>query len=348
MDQENPTAGDSGASITERLEAKLNAQPAPEPKADVKEPVQAAQQDQPEIEVTEKVDPAKDGQEEESQPQLTTTDLAKYLGIDESALDVDDDGTIKVKTKIDGKEGAAKLADLLKSHQLSGHNENKAREVAEAHKAIETRRQEAETQVAARLEQVEALAKVAAEELTREYQSIDWQTLRQTDPGNYAALQMEYQQRGQKLQGVLNQTQQEKAQQQQQREAQRSQFLAQESEKIPTVIPEWKDKAVAERESKEIVDWMLKSGYAQQAVKSLNTSTALDLATFRKAALFDKLQASKPQIENKLRLAPKLVKPGQTQPTTAEQTLRSLKQTVIKSGGKGGSVAAYLMATGKA
>ena len=128
----------------------------------------------------------------------------------------------------------------------------------------------------------------------------------------------------------------------------RSQFLAQESEKIPTVIPEWKDKAVAERESKEIVDWMLKSGYTQQAVKSLNTSTALDLATFRKAALFDKLQASKPQIENKLRTAPKLVKPGQTQPTTAEQTLRSLKQTVIKSSGKGGSVAAYLMATGKA
>jgi hypothetical protein len=64
--------------------------------------------------------------------------------------------------------------------------------------------------------------------------------------------------------------------------------------------------------------------------------------------LFDKLQTSKTVIENKVRTAPKLVKPGQAEQTTQAQTAKNLRQNVIKSGGKQDSIAQYLLATGKA
>ena len=44
----------------------------------------------------------------------------RSLGIDADSVDVDEDGTIKVKTKIDGTEGTAKLQDLLRSLPASG------------------------------------------------------------------------------------------------------------------------------------------------------------------------------------------------------------------------------------
>ena len=66
----------------------------------------------------------------------------------------------------------------------------------------------------------------------------------------------------------------------------------------------------------------------------------------RKAMLYDKLQAKKPAIEQKVREAPKIVKPGGANISSQEQTLRNLKTQVRASGGKRG-IAEYLLATGK-
>jgi hypothetical protein len=63
--------------------------------------------------------------------------------------------------------------------------------------------------------------------------------------------------------------------------------------------------------------------------------------------LYDKLQESKASVENKVRTAPKLVKPGQPANDRGQQTVRNLKSQITKSGGKQG-IAEYLLATGKA
>ena len=80
MPVENPTAGDSGASIEERLERFLSAEDAPAPEQNEPqsnaEPEQAAEEPQ--------IEPESGEQEESQQPQITTTDFAKVLGIDES------------------------------------------------------------------------------------------------------------------------------------------------------------------------------------------------------------------------------------------------------------------------
>lgn len=345
MDEQNPTTGDSGASTLDRLEKYLAAEDSPAPEK--QEATQEAAADPEKQAAPDPDEPEKDAPEKESQPQLTTADLAKILGIDESALDVDDDGNISVKTKIDGKDGAAKFADLLKTHQIQGHAENRAREVAEKEKALQARTQEAEQQFQQRLQHAEQLANIAAQELMSEYQQYDWKALDQhPDQGAVAALKLKFQERQQKIRSAFDGINANKAQLEKQAEARKAERLAQEAEKLPTLIPEWKDSAVRAKETQELVEWGLKQGYSQETLKSLNESSALDIATFRRAMLFDRLQQSKAVVENKVRAAPKIVKPGQAKTDGPAENLRNLKAQVTKTGGKNGSLEALLIARG--
>jgi hypothetical protein len=336
--EENPTTGDSGASIEERLERMLSAE---SPQAATQPEAQAEGASAENTEKPEGGEPEKD-----AQPQLTTSELAKIFGVEENTFDVDADGSIHVKTKIDGKEGAAKFADLVKSYQLQGHAENRARAVAEQEKALQSRMQEVEQAVKARVDHVEQLANVAGAELLREYQSINWNALRQADAGQYAALQADFANRKAQIQGVFQNIQGQRQQQAQQFQQAKAQYLAQEAEKLPQVIPEWKDAAVREKEAKELIEWGLKKGFSREQINGLNESSALHVAIVRQAMLFDRLQSSKAEVENKVRQAPKIVKPGQAQANSKDENLRSLKQTVAKTGGKNGSLESFLIAKG--
>lgn len=344
MDQENPTADNSGASIEDRLERFLAAEDSPaEPrpeKSDAAPEKQAAQEtDTPDV----------DAPEKDQQPQITTTDLAKALGIDESAIEVDADGNVSFKTKIDGKEGAAKFADVLKTHQINGHAENRTREVAQREAALATRAQEAEQAIQQRLNHAEQLGKLAYEELMADYNQYDWKALDQHhDQGAVAALKIKFQERSSKIQQAMQGVNAQRGQLSQQAQVREDARLAAEWERLPSVIPEWKDQAVQQKEQKELIEWGLKRGYSRETLERLGKSSALDVATFRNAMKFEQLQSSKVAVENKVRLAPKIVKPGQAQNDSKEQTARSLKASVTKSGGKNGSLEAWLLATGKA
>lgn len=337
--EQNPTpqADDAGgASTLDRLERYLAAQDAPD------EPNQPETTDDSAEESD--VTPDGDGQQSEG-PQLTTSDLAKFLGIDESAIDLDEDGSVKLKTKVDGVEGAAKLQDLLKSYQLQEHVDKKSREASEREKALESRAKEAEAQFTQRLQYAENLTNVAAQQLLQEFQSIDWKALEQQDPGTAALWRQKFQERHAQLQGVHHSIQREKQQSAEKSEAEKIQSLQREAERLPQLIPEWKDEAVARKERAELRDWAIKAGYEPAEIDSI--SKAHHVAVLRKAMLADRLQSHKADVENKVRLAPKLVKPGQPAQNSQAQTVQNLKTAVRKSGGKGGSVAAYLLATGK-
>lgn len=346
LTEENPTAGDSGASIEDRLVAYLAppeaTKEAPKQEAVTTEPADGGEESKTET-------PVDDAKEEVKQPQFTTADLAEALGIDESALDVGDDGKVVIKSKIDGKEGAAKLAEILKTYQIQGHAENRVKAVVEQEKALQARAQEAEQAFKQRLDHAEALASLAMQDLMSDYNQYDWKALdSHQDQGAVAALKLKFQERAAKIQGALQGVNAQKAQLGEKAKAQRAELLQREAARLPEVIPEWKDKATYEKDSKDIFDWGLKAGYSREQMAALNESSALHVATVRKAMLFDRQQESKAAVEKKVRTAPLIVKPGQAQQDSKGEKLQSLKQQVIKSGGKGGSVAAWLQATGRA
>ena len=110
METESSTSN-GGESTLDRLEALLSADDAPQEPSEPQE--QEAQADAPDA----TDDPEKaDANEAESETpnEYQLADVAKLLGADESVLDVDEDGSVLVKTKIGGEEGKVKFADLLK------------------------------------------------------------------------------------------------------------------------------------------------------------------------------------------------------------------------------------------
>ena len=335
--EQNPTQGGNteGASTLDRLERYLAAQDAPDQ-------TQTASQDTVEGAAND-VKPDGDGQQSD-EPQLSTTDLAKFLGLEETALDLDEDGTVKVKTKVDGVEGAAKLQDLIKSYQLQEHVDKKSREASEREKALETKAKEAEAQFAQRLQYAENLTNIAAQQLMQEFQSIDWKTLEAQDPGSAALWRQKFQERHAQLQGVHQSILREKAQAAEKGESEKQESLRKEAERLPILIPEWKDPNVAAKERGEILEWAQKAGF-EPADLAPFTEKARGIQLLRKAMLTDRLQSQKVEVENKVRKAPVLVKPGQPAQSSEAQTLRNLRAAVQKSGGKSDAVEAYLMAT---
>lgn len=343
MQTENPT-GEAGASTLERLESYLSAGDAPEERKEV--PEVAAKPEQAESKEVPNVEPESDAQGEDDGPQINLSDVAKVLGVDESLLDVDDDGQAIIKTKIDGQEGSAKLADFLKSYQLKGHVDNESRAVAEQRKALQAEREQFQQTARQQAEYVGNLAQAAQAELMQEYQSIDWSALSRDDPARYVSLQHEFQQRNAKVQGLAQRAQQLQQHHAEQAQQSRVKALAEEDARLSELIPDWADSAAKNKGKAELASWLTKLGVPQKALESLESASLI--AALRKGMLFEQQAEAKHIAEKKVRLAPKLVKPGQStdKATRDAQGIAELKSSIRKSGGKTG-IAQYLLATGK-
>lgn len=342
MEEQKPTLGSEGASTLDRLTAYLSAEKPPEQQTQSPMPDGNAGDEIADVTTVETDDGAPEG---EQQPQLTTSDLAKILGQSEDALDVDDDGNVMFKLKIDGKEVAPKLADILKSYQVQGHADNKAREVAEREKALQTKAQEVEQQFKQRLEYAEGLTNIAATQLMEDYKSINWQALEAENPGHAALLRQKFQDKQAQLRGVYQNIEQNRRQMMAKAQEQLQAHVAKEAERLVELIPEWKDAQVANKERAEIREWGLKQGFKAEEMDAVFNASIVKV--LRQAMKHDQLQQKKPEIENKVRKALTIAKPGQPAQNGQAQKVLNAKQAVIKSGGKKGTLAAYLIASGK-
>lgn len=339
---EKPIGGNSDASIVEKLEAKLSA-----PETAEAAPQAEGTQEESRQEETEVKAPGGDETEESEGPQYQLSDVAKMLGVEETALDVDDDGTVKFKTKIDGTEGAAKLKDFLASYQLKGHIDNRVRQISETEKALAAKHQQFEEFATGQAQQLWTLAQVAQQTVLDEFANVNWDDLARTDPIEHVAKKQAYDSKTARINQLMaaaqdygnraTQAQQYRAHQQLQAEAQR----------LPSLIPEWANPQVAETERSATAQWLQSKGVNQAAINGLGDAALV--AILRNAMKSEGVQAKAPEVEKKVRAAPKLIRPGS--PVDANQRnaegLRELKTQIQKSGGKGDSVAEYLIRTGR-
>lgn len=337
MTVENPTA-DSGASISERIERFLE----PETQ-DAASQDEAPAKEQPEAAEAPEVETANDAQADSDEPQLSLSDVAQYLGVDESALDVSDDGAILIKTKVDGQEGTAKFQDLVKSYQLQGHVDAKVREAAEQAKALQERVQQFEAYAQSEAQKFSTLANIAHQELMREVEGINWQELARTDPGEYVAKQAEFQTRQARVNQLLEAANQQSQQARQAQQARFQQSLQTAAQRIAADVEGW---APGNDVDVALNKFAKDNGFVNTPqILAEYPQAALIL---HKAMLYDQGKAKAAVVEKQVRAAPKLVKPGQSTDARqrAQETTRNLKEQIRKSGGKKG-IAEYLMATGK-
>ena len=231
--------------------------------------------------------------------------LAQELGLDNDKLTLSEDGEIMVKLKVNGEEQAVDLKEAIAGTQYSKANEEKARTIAEERKTFESERAQVAEAFKQQLQQVQGLGEMLQKKLQADFQSIDWDRLRVTDPAEWSAKQYEFQQRNQELQqagqrlGEQMRAQQEQVAQQEAQE--RAEILKVERAAMIESIPEWSSEDKMKGDLQEIVEYAKGAGFSDEELQDVVFNRHVQV--LRKAMMFDKGQTV---AEKKVKKAPKV------------------------------------------
>lgn len=338
---------EADAIVDEKLDSLFNDPKPEEPPQE--EPEVTAEEPQEEGEPEETKDPEKDKDSEdepEEEPQeakesaIALDQIAAALGVDENDIDVTDDGKVVFKTKVDGVEGRASLAEIRKSYQLEGHLNRQNMEVVNERKAIQTEREEFTKEHQAKIQQLDDIMSLAVAEYNRDFQSIDWDGLRQADPSQFLLKRQEFQDRQNSLNQSYQYLQETRQAEQEQYKKSLESRLQDETAKLRSSIPGWDDDVNFEKGKSEMKKTLTDYGFNKDEISSVHDHRLLKIV--HDAMQFKKLQSAKPEVEKRIKALPKVVKAGTShQKDTILTTRKNALQEIKKSGGAKG-VDAYL------
>lgn len=255
--------------------------------------------DESDVEATEFEDDGGESPDVEPEDEIDETDdddglaaFAEELGLDADKLALSDDGEIVVSLKINGKDEKIALKEAISQTQYSKANEEKARNLAEERKTFESERQQVASAYQAQLQQIQGLGEMLQSKLNQEFQSIDWDRLRVTDPAEWTAKQVEFQQRNQELQQAGQMLgQQMRAQQDQMAEVEaqeRAEILQNERAAMIESNPDWADESKMKDGLTEIVNYAKEVGFSDDELQEVIYSRHVNV--LKKAMLYDKGQ----------------------------------------------------------
>jgi hypothetical protein len=231
--------------------------------------------------------------------------LASELGLDEDKLTLSEDGDIMVKLKVNGKDEQVNLKEAIAGTQYNKANEEKARVLAEERKSFESEREQVAGAFKQQMQHIQGLGQMLEQKLMAEYQNLDWDRLRLTDPAEWAAKQTEFQQRQAELQqagSMLGQQMQEQqAAEDKQLQEQRAQVLQQERSVMLEAIPEWSDEERMKGDLEAITSYARSMGFPDEELSDVVYNRHLQV--LRKAMLYDQ---GKTVAEKKVKKAPKM------------------------------------------
>lgn len=253
--------------------------------------------------------PQQDGQQ---QTQTEGEQTPAYASLDEllTSMKVDPESvkSLPVTVKIDGVEKAVPLAEVIKSYQLEGHVNNKSIEVSNQKQALEQERTQWRQATQQALSQHQAMGNLALQMLNHDFAKVDWNTLRQANPAEFAALQAEFQQRQGQIQQFLGQVQQQQSAAQAEQQQLMQQNLAAERERLHAAIPEWRDPAAFEAARQKISQYARNLGFQDAELNQIFDHRYMRI--LHDAARYQALQAKAPEVLRQVRQAPPAAAPG--------------------------------------
>ena len=234
-------------------------------------------------------DETDDSNEQETYDDDGLAALAAELGLDADKLTLSEDGEILVNLKVNGKNEQIDLKEAISQTQFSKANDEKARTLADERKTFESERVQVAQEYAARLQNVQAMGQMLEQQLLAEYNNVDWEALKASDPARFLVTQQEYQQRQQQLHQAGQQLGEQMRHMQEQQEgrdqAERAQILQQERVAMVESVPEWSDTEVMQKDLAEIVKYGQSVGFSEDDLS--NVIHNRELQVLRKAWLYD-------------------------------------------------------------
>ena len=243
---------------------------------------------------------------------------------------------LRAKVKVDGSESEVPFGEVLKSYQLSKHVNSESQELANQRKAFEAERETKSKELTQRLTEAQALTQAMEQGLLAEYNGIDWTTLRNTDPAEFAARKQEYNERWQQIQQAkyhaVAQAQKLQQESQQKSEEELRKHISAEGERLLSVIPEWKDESKRNSDQAEIKSYLKSMGFNDQDMSAIVDHRQVRI--IRNAMLYEKSTKQASLAQKKVVKLPPVLRPG-AQPNKADvkrERSKEFKDKLRKTG----------------
>lgn len=261
-------------------------------------------------------------QAQEDQPEQDNTPTYASLNELLTAHKIDPESVmgLHVTTKIDGKETQVPLSDVLKSYQLEGHVNNKSIQLSNDRTAFETEQNQFRQAAQQEIQRHQAMGNLAMQMLTQDYQRIDWNGLRASNPAEFAALQAEFQQRQAQIGQYMNNVQAMQAQETERQQAAMQQALPGENERLIGARPEWRDPKVFTQDREQMTQYARSLGFKDAELSQIYDHRYMLI--LHDAARYRALQAASPQALKQVRQAPLMAAPGSRQDVNPKEAQR--------------------------
>lgn len=236
-----------------------------------------------------------------------------------------------VEIELDGK--TYQIPEELKDKvMLQADYTRKTQEVAEQRKQLEIGYQQLQQQAQLQQQNLEGYANLMAiDKQLQAAQNTDWNALFDSDPAEFVRQKEAYRELKDYRDGLANQI---GAIQQQQLQEQQA-VLAKTQETARQILSQdlkW-DGAKADA-TRQYIESFIDKGLSQSDIDGLNQGRygATPIIWAHKAMLYDKLQASKGNVEKRVSNLPKVSKPGAPNKSVAQQQDTDLRKNLKKSG----------------
>lgn len=240
----------------------------------------------------------------------------------------------KFTVKIDGETHQVTLEEALKGYQRESDYRQKTMALAEQRKAFEQRQKETFDTAQQKLEELAAMGQFLEQQLVGKFQQVNWNELRETDPGEYAALRQEMMEGAQRVQQMkANAARNAQMLQQQQHQAMLEKLpevLKEQEELLVSKLPDWSENK-PERQ-KALRSYLTENGYRDEEANLITDHRFVVMAD--KARRYDLMQSAKPQTKRVLKEPSKMLKPGPKQTKSQQQRDKYAAQfNAFRSGG---------------
>jgi len=272
--------------------------------------------------------------------ETTLSEIAEALEIEPDALLQ----KLKTRIKVGDDEREVSLSELRDTYATGSEAALHYEEMQRQRQTFESERAEYLQRRDAEIGQLGMMLQYVEQQLLGEHAKIDWPTLRQTDPAAFSAMKHEYNDRYAQIQaikeGLSAQIQQEAIAARQQAFLGQREHLMSEVGKLREAIPEFADKQQAKALIQDIREYLSEHGYPEERINSITDHR--DLLVIRDAMKYRELKAKRVDIANRVKGAPKLLKPGFSVPTNAKARASADKWARLRKTGRVEDAAAVL------
>lgn len=279
---------------------------------------------------------------EESPPEDDADEQSEADPEDQSDEQDDPDEAEPAKTfrvKIDGEEVEVTEDELVKGYSREKDYTRKTQALAEDRKAVQTEKQAAADARDQYVQRLEAVSQIIEQAQPR----VD-QSLRTTNTAEWSAQMHMHRQWSEQKQAVEAARTAAAQEADREKDAERAAFVRQNREKLPELIPEWRDTKVQEVEVPKLYQHGIERGFSPEEMDDLADSRAV--AILRDAMKYRELMDKKPEVQSKLQTV-KTMKPGSPTPSRGQDERRA-RERLANDGSTDAAARLILMKTRRA